>query len=121
MCGNILNICQDVLRSANLLHKLSFVDSQIKTTAGLYLFSFTVGDGTEPYPNGFELWDTVDNKIIKADLPPGYSDSTTFYRPVISNFEENSFLLKASRVDNGGSSYLDKIYQYNVQSGKYKL
>ena len=80
-----------------------------------------MGDGTEPYPDRFELWDTVDNKIIKADLPPGYSDSTTFYRPVMSNFEEDSFLLIASRVDNGAPSHLDQIYQYNLQSGKYEL
>ena len=30
--GNTLRLCQDVLKSANLLHKLGLVDSQMKTT-----------------------------------------------------------------------------------------
>ena len=31
-CGSTSNICQDVLKSANLLHKQCFVDSQTQTT-----------------------------------------------------------------------------------------
>ena len=83
-------------------------------------FPFLVGDDTAPYPDGMELWDTIDNTMVKVGLPPGFSDLTTFYRPVMLNFDENSFLLLASRIDNGDQTNLDEIFQYNIESGGYK-
>ena len=35
-CNISLNICQDVMKSANLLHKRGFGDSQSNTTVGLF-------------------------------------------------------------------------------------
>ena len=32
-CGSTFNICQDVLKSANLIHKQGFVNSQMQTIA----------------------------------------------------------------------------------------
>ena len=34
-CGITSSICQDVLKSDNLLHKQGFVDSQMKTTVSV--------------------------------------------------------------------------------------
>ena len=31
-CGSTLNVCQDILKSANLLHKGGFIDSQMINT-----------------------------------------------------------------------------------------
>ena len=35
-CDCTLNNCQNILKSANLLHKQGFVDSQMKTTVGMH-------------------------------------------------------------------------------------
>ena len=37
-CGSTLSICQDVLKSINLLHSRDLVDSQTVTTVNLLLF-----------------------------------------------------------------------------------
>ena len=45
-CGSTLNICQDVLKSASLLQKQGFVDSQMHTSQ-LSLGDWTFGNNIE--------------------------------------------------------------------------
>ena len=58
-----------------------------------------MGDNSEPFPSGMELWDTVTNDIQIVDHPQILQEKKSrFFRPVITNYTKNSILVAGSKV-----------------------
>ena len=82
---------------------------------------FSVGDNSAPFPFVMELWDTVTNDITEVPHPPGF-ETSRFFRPVLSTFDDNSVMLVAADIfddDNPTGYLLDETWQYKV-SKSYK-
>ena len=90
-----------------------------------------MGDGERDgsYASEMELWHTDDNTVQTVGNPniPGINigSSKSFYRPVISSFDEDSIILIGSGIINNKgdtTSYLDQIYKYtySVDGGQWE-
>ena len=63
-----------------------------------------------------ELWDTVTNDITELSHPPGF-ETSRFFRPVLTTFDDNSVMLAAADIfddDNPTGYLLDEAWQYKV-------
>ena len=58
-----------------------------------------MGDNSEPFPSGMELWDTVTNDVKIVEHPQIYQDKKSrFFRPVVTNYTKHSILVAGSKV-----------------------
>ena len=79
-----------------------------------------MGDNSEPFPTGMELWDTTTNKTTEVPHPPGFEGNVTrFFRPVISTFGENSIILTGSKIVTGvkEESFMNEMFKYEIGVG----
>jgi len=80
-----------------------------------------IGDNSSPYPFVMELWDTVTNNITQVPHPPGF-ETSRFFRPGMTTFDDDSILLAAAQVyDDDGNYLLDEAWQYKVGEGWINL
>ena len=77
------------------------------------------GDNSAPYPFVFELWDFVTNEIATIPHPPKYNE-TRFFRPRISTWDDNTFLLMPSQI-HPDDAVSEDAYLYRVGEGWIEL
>jgi len=83
-----------------------------------------LGDNSSPFPYDMELWDTVTNVITQISHPPGY-ETFRFFKPSIATYDDTSFILSGSSVQENGTSVTSlmdgTIWQYKVGDGWINL
>ena len=86
----------------------------------MYFSLNLVGDNSEPFPTGMELWDTTTNNTIEVAHPPGF-EGKRFFRPVISTFGEDSIILTGSKIFTGVKveSFMNEMFKYEFGTGTW--